>query len=305
MWNYRGYIDDFCRREGYPDEARNTFLVAYDELRTAGDESKFFFDAMMKYANGTLPDFSAVYRACATFAEKRETSEYTYDFVFLVCMTLHLRARYKLMRISDEIFNDTMYDLRAKLFECRNVRGVWGTFVGFWYPGFFDMTRFALGRLQFEPAVFKYEITLAGKTIRPGDLVVNVHIPSGKPLRREEYLESYRRACEFFAPLFEDGVTVFYCSSWLLHSSTPEIYPAGSNTPAFAADFTIIPGTEREGRGNLWRVFGTPADADRPIEEFPEDTSLRRALKARLLRGEPVGSAVGVQLWRNGKRIEV
>ena len=305
MWDYKGYTDAFRREQNFPDEAREAMLAALDELLSAREEADAFFSAIKKYANGTLPDFGSVFDAMKKFAEGRAISEYTFDLAFIICMSMHLRTRYKLMRIPTEIFIDSMYDTRAKLIECHDVRGVWGTFVGFWYPGFFDMTRFALGRLQFEPIAIKYEVTLAGKTLRPGDVVINVHSPSGKPLRRDDYLDSYRRACEFFAPLFEDGVTPFYCSSWLLHSSIPEVYPAGSNTPAFAADFTIIPGTEREGRGNLWRVFGAPADQDRPIEEFPEDTSLRAALKARLLRGEPVGSAVGVQLWQNGKRIEI
>lgn len=305
MLDYRGYTDAFCREHGYPDEAREALLAAHDELFARRDEAVTFFDAVKKYVSGTLPDFDAVFAAMTAFAKGSAISEYTFDLEFLICMSMHLRDRYKLMRIDEKIFHDTMHDTYAKLLECRAVKGVWGNFVGFWYPGFFDMTRFALGRLQFETAPFKYNITLAGKTLRPGDTVISLHIPSLGPLRREEYLESYRRACEFFAPLFEDGITPFYCSSWLLHPSTLEVYPSGANTPGFVSDFTLIEGTVRESRSNLWRVFGAAAEDGRPDSELPEDTSLRRALKARLLRGEPIGSAVGVQLWQNGKRIEI
>ena len=303
MWDYRSYTDSFCREHGYPDEAREALLSAWDELDSARDEAKLFFDSLNKYASGTLPDMDAVFSAMKGFAERREISQYTFDLEFIICMAYHLRARYRLMRIPEQIFHDTMHDTYAKLFECRAVKGVWGNFVGFWYPGFFDMTRFALGRLQFEPAVFKYEFTHAGRTLRPGDTVISLHIPSLGPLRREEYLESYRRACEFFAPLFEDGVTPFYCSSWLLHPSTLEVYPSGSNTPGFVSDFTLVEGTVRESRSNLWRVFGAAAEDGRADSELPEDTSLRRALKARLLAGEPIGSAVGIQLWKDGARL--
>lgn len=61
-----------------------------------------------------------------------------------------LRERYAEKGIDEAIFWKSIEDMRWKLHECMDCEEVWGTFVPHWYRGFFEMTRFGLGRFQFE-----------------------------------------------------------------------------------------------------------------------------------------------------------
>ena len=198
--------------------------------------------------------------------------------------------------ISDEIYWDTMDDLRCKLLECKEVEGVWGIFVAPWYSGFLAMTRFALGRMQFELTTFghgTYEKN--GFTVNNNDIVINMHIPSsGKPFDTEARLDAYRRAYKFFHK-DSSKPAVFVCSSWLLYARHPEFLPEGSNILSFMKDFDIIKSEDSDHFGNDWRVFGGKTDC-KP-EELPRNTSLQRAYADRLMRGEPTGSGFGVFLF--------
>ncbi|MBQ9113406.1 MAG: hypothetical protein IJY05_00610 [Clostridia bacterium] len=85
---------------------------------------------------------------------------------------------------------------------------------------FFNLTRFALGRLQFEliPLPFNYEKN--GLKLEKGKTVINVHIPrTGTPMDKESCDDSYARANAFFKPQTGEN-TVFFCNSW---SYTPKI----------------------------------------------------------------------------------
>lgn len=65
-----------------------------------------------------------------------------------------LRENYRAAGLTDELFWDTIADLKFKLIECYDVYGIWGTFVASWYPWFYTMHRFKLGRLQYEAVHF-------------------------------------------------------------------------------------------------------------------------------------------------------
>ncbi len=76
--------------------------------------------------------------------------------------------------------------------------------------------RFALGRFQYELVPFRETYEKDGVSLHPGDLVINVHIPSCGPLKREEYMKSYAMAADFFRDSFKDRPIVFLCESWML-----------------------------------------------------------------------------------------
>ena len=54
-----------------------------------------------------------------------------------------------------DVFDKSLEDMKWKMLECYEIHGVYGNFVGHWYDGFFNLTRFGLGRLQFELRPFE------------------------------------------------------------------------------------------------------------------------------------------------------
>ena len=76
-----------------------------------------------------------------------------------------------------------MMDLHYKLDECSLVYGTVGTFVAPWFSGFFNMTRFGLGRLQFEITNTKEEYIVGGVCIPAESPAINIPLP-GRALPR-------------------------------------------------------------------------------------------------------------------------
>lgn len=227
------------------------------------------------------------------------------DFLFLMAASEQMREDYKTAGLSDELFWETVADLKFKLIECHTVYGIWGMFVAFWHAWFFQLRRFKLGRLQFEAMPYEEdkEVTVGGYTIKPGDIVHNMHIPSCGPFPREARIDSYKQAYEFYKKDLKEGQPmVFVCHSWLLFPGNREILPAHLNMVDFINDFNIVEWGESDKFDDKWRVFG--ADFEKPDAELPEDTTMRRGFKKWLLDGKKTGWGLGVFLYDGEKFIK-
>jgi hypothetical protein len=188
-----------------------------------------------------------------------------------------------------------MLDLKYKLKECELVKGIVGSFVCFWFGGFFRLQRFALGRLQFEIIPSKYNYERNGKSIKIGDPIINVHIPRTEtPLLHEKCIEAYSMAKKFFADKFSDSPVAFCCSTWLFSPAILEMLNATSNIKLFSADFDIIESGYREPGEykDIWRLYDMDYTGDLSI--LPEDTSFRRAYKQYLINGGREGHGYGI-----------
>jgi hypothetical protein len=217
-------------------------------------------------------------------------------------MAQKLRSRYAERGFSEHLFYNSMMDLRYKLEECRLVYGVVGSFVCKWFRRFFDLSRFALGRLQFETVETKENYILFGKTVLAGSPAINVHIPrTGTRLDRDEVLASYCLAEDFFNPLFSDGPILFTCNSWLLDPWNETVLKPESNLARFAKDFIIVKSGLYENYDEAWRLFDCKFNGD--VTELPQDSSLRRAYARRIGNGEKMGWGIGLFLFQNGKVI--
>ena len=192
------------------------------------------------------------------------------------------------------IWRNSMMDLKYKLIECRLVRGIYGSFVASWFDRFFNLTRFALGRLQFEVVPFKHVYEKDGKRLEPQSLAINVHIPRTEtPLDRESCLQSYAMAKEFFKDQFTDMPMAFMCSSWLLFEKLRDFLPETANIIRFMNDYDVIQTTyaEEGDYKSLWRIFDMDCS---DLDALPEDSTLRRAYKAYAKSGARLGSGFGV-----------
>ena len=138
--------------------------------------------------------------------------------------------------------------------------------------------------------------------VKPGDTVLNIHIPSnGQSLSDEVRFDSYRRAREFFFPDAK-GPIPFVCSSWLLWPEYEQCIPESSNIMRFRHDFTIVDAKADDGFSDGWRIFG--AAAKKEVSEWPRDTSLRRAIAEFAEKGGRHGLGYGVFFFDGEKIIK-
>ena len=281
------FLNDF---EYSPDDV--AFLLAsYDKLIANEQAKAAFFEAIDTYGASIDCDYGALTACSKKAARAANVHNHTTDLLLYICLSKRLRSLYAERGIDPAIFHDSMLDLRYKLEECKLVRGITGMFVAFWMPGWFKMTRFALGRLQFEVVDFGREYQNGNVTLTKESKVLNMHIPrSGQPLSKELYEDSFSRAKVFFKDQLPDGKVPFVCHSWLLYPEQSDFLPAHSNVRRFMEEFEILSWDHSDGE-SLWCLFDTN---ERNPARLPTNSTLRRAYVERLLGGGRVGWGYGI-----------
>lgn len=303
MKNIADFLELLMDKTGFPEDSKDTFRDIHTKLLNNPSAAARFDAICTQIDNGARKEALADADA---LAESLDVHPYSMELYVFMAKALPLRAQYKAAGYDEQVYWDSMTDLRAKLMECRDVYEINGSFVASWFPGFFEMTRFALGRLQFEITTFNEDKPyICGEyTVHPGDKVVNIHIPSLGPLPTESVLDALARAYRF--PYFKDvrvgesDVKAFVCHSWLLYPKHRDFLPPHLNILKFMDCFDIIDFDEEHGFGNQWRVFGKYKDA--APEALPTDTSLRRAYAERLRQDGLTGNGHGILLF-DGEKI--
>jgi len=291
------FIQDFMKYYDYPAEAVKTFT---DVLKKLDDDKNFAkkFDKIVDDFNGRRKSYRELLPKIEFLSVFHGVNKFTLDFVFLLCLCENLLNDYKLAGLSEQLFYDTMADLKYKLLECIECKGVPGTFVAFWFDGFFYLRRFCFGRFQFELSTYNgEEKTLkSGRKLKKGDRFIGFHIPSsGVPLTDDVRMDSYKKAYEHFKVFFDDGNVLFGCGSWLLFPKHKEFLPKEMNILKFMNDFEIVNSRETKDFHDKWRVFGK--DAKLPVSKLPRDTKLKKAYAEWLEKGNKTGDAFGVILF--------
>ena len=292
------YIDLYARHTPLPAEAA---LALREAMKTAGEEFGTFLAEQAERFYTEKEHFQDRLQEVEAAAPRFGIHPYTADALLILCCFRRMRQAYTKAGYSEGVYWDTAADLCWKLMECRNVYGVWGTFVGGWYPGFFLLKRFTLGRLQFEQISYdECDCVLHGVRLREGSTVINMHIPSSGPLRRQEVISSLQQAYRFFSCT---GTAVMVCSSWLLYPAYMDVYPEGSRLMQFFRMFEIVHSdTEEEGHfSDAWRVFNRLWDGD--PTSLPDGTTLQKNMKKHLAEGGKCGYGFGVILFDGEKPI--
>ena len=287
----REYLLSFLKEFSYKDEDVRALTAAFDRLYANEAAWKRFSEAVAMHRDHDVTDHNRLIPIVDEAAVLCGVHEFTADLLLYILMSERLREQYRNLGIGEDIFYDTMCDLRYKLEECKAVKGVVGTFVPFWFTGFFDTERFAFGRLQFEQASFDLVYRDGDNYLEPDSTVINVHIPrDGTPLDKARCDEAYRRAAAFFRPKIQ-GPLAFVCYSWLLYPELKTILPASSNIVRFASQYELLKwGADAEGN-DLWRLFDTD---ERNPDRLPQDTTARRCVAAHLKAGGRLGWGYGV-----------
>jgi hypothetical protein len=126
--------------------------------------------------------------------------------------------------------------------------------------------------------------------LKPGDPMLDTHIPGGGGMTPERCADTMRQALEFFPRYFPDRPFVgFACGSWILNPQLAEIYTPDSNMVKWQRELYLYP-IPSGSRSGVTFVFGTD---DIDPKTAPRDTSLRRALLEHLdAGGRLIGSGM-------------
>ena len=294
------YLKQFLAEFEY-DKSDAAFLLGeYERIQNHPEANAMFDGIIANYEKTICLDYrEEVCKKAQEAGEMTGVHPYTSGLLIYMCLSKHLKVLYGERGIPMQIYRDSMLDLRYKLEECKLVKGIIGSFVAYWFAEFFDLTRFAFGRLQFQTYIYNGEdYEKNGKKLAKGDKVINVHIPrSGTPITKEATDASYARAASFFIGEIPNRQIVFVCHSWLLYSATLEVFPKHSNTYRFIHEFDVIwDSHHKEGvYPDAWRLFDMDYTGD--LNDYPENTSMRRAYKQYLLNGGRTGAGFGIIMY--------
>ena len=280
-------IRSICEKLDFPPEATVFLSETFDKMNAYDDFSKamdlFFLNDTNEYTD-ILKEMS----------EKYSVNRYTVDMLFLLFCARPLRYIYHQNGLDDDIFWDSMHDLKYKLIECKEQHNIWGTFVLAWFRGFYNLNLIKLGRLEYEKITLDYDYK---DLVKKGDFVLNCHIPSSGPLTPESVEESLKKAYDFFG--YNGSPMVVFCRSWMLF---PELYknvfPKGSNLSKFYELFDVLEETAHDDfeNRNLWRIFYK----NKLDDITPEDlkSSLQKNLYTFLKNGGNMGHCDGIIVYK-------
>ena len=288
------YLISFFKEFEYDKDDAEYFVSVYDKIAADGIACGILFDAIAAYqANIDLNYEQEILARAKKIAEITGIHTYTTELLTYILLTKHLRELYIEKNIDPEIFKHSALDLKWKLDECKTVKGIRGSFVAWWFSGFFRLERFALGRLQFEIVVSPYDYDKNGIKVQKGvTRALNVHIPrTGTPMDKESCDRSYAWAREFFKDKLGEEC-YFVCHSWLLYPENEHLFPPHSNTYRFFSEFDVVDWANNEGQA-LWCLFDTD---ERDPDKLPADSSLRRAYVDHLKKGGKVGWGAGIKI---------
>lgn len=299
----KNYIHNFFDKFEYPEQAKVVLTEAFDKIYNCENAWKYF-DALIKNYEAT-DSFSVGETLNDATLAAREAGILDDQGTFLIfcCYSKHLFDMYVKNGIDTKIWYDSVADLKYKAIECYKVRGYWGSFVSGWFPGFFSLDRFALGRLQFEKSAYgeqKIVYNKHGLNIKHGDPVLDVHIPSSGRMPYEEVLASYKMAYEFFPEYRINGLLPICAGSWLLHKSVFDSVKKGTNVDKFINDYDIITAWDTPEFPDCWRLFDMEYTGN--PDDLPSDGSLRRGIVEYLKNGGIMGEAFGIVIF-DGEKI--
>lgn len=195
------------------------------------------------------------------------------------------RHWYRERQINEDIYFDTFHAIVIWAENCKRDYGEMGLERYDWIWRYMQCRIFKLGRLEYETIYGTEQKELNKRALEPEDLVLNLHIPRGEPLRLEACLDSFKRAMDFFEHPKE-----ITCCSWLLAPALKEILPEDSNIIRFQSLFHIYDLDRERRHAELFvyhHVQENPAD-------YSQDTSLRAALRTYLMEKGNPGSGFGM-----------
>ncbi len=291
------YLTNFLSNYHFSEEAKITLTEKFVSILQNPTAKSIFDKILYNYSINFHYDFNVLIKQAHEMSKNANIHEYTGNILVIIAMSEIAKKYYQLFNIPEEIWAETMQDIKWKAEECKLVYDVWGTFVPDWYQGFFQLYRFGLGRLQFELIKFQQNYEYQGIELYPSDYVLSVHIPrTGTKLDKEQVDNSYQRAANFFHRIIRQDIVPFVCHSWLLAPQTVKLVSPHSNIYKFAADYQLFENGNDPDYSEIWRLYDKNYNGN--FNDMPQDTALRKNYIEYFKQGGKFGYGYGIYFYQ-------
>ncbi len=297
----RGYLEEFTRRYGYSEKARDELCDAYRSIAQAPIAYSLLTKSLSVCESAIIArrEWMRIEGELTLAGEHVRLPRETVCLLFCILLTPTLHRLYIEGGYPDALYDGAVLDLKWKSIECEKMNGFTGISCFDWMYRWYSLERFALGRLQYQRERANRVILTDRVLLERGDPYLNMRIPSSGPLTREAVVDSYGMAKEFFSSRLEGRPVVIQCTSWLLFPRHRELLPPSSNIRRFSEDFALYDWGESAEGEELWRIFYK--NAKNPPDQLPRRTTLERVYADLLMRGERPGWGSGVLLANDVK----
>ncbi len=161
------------------------------------------------------------------------------NFLMQLYFLEELSEKYAEKSIPQEIFDSTAQDIVLWTKTWTELRGYLCQEELLWLTHALSFRLFQIGRLQF--CMHKADFEDAKNEIMLGENILDVHIPAIGPLYRQQCIDSFIQAKEFFDRYFpEFKYRYFTCHSWLLDETLKKYLPPESNILKFQSLYTPV-----------------------------------------------------------------
>lgn len=291
-------IKVLCQEQGYNLDTTAFLDEQWQKVKGNCEGYAVFMEQLEVYKNN-ISDFEhyPMLDKVQAVGQTVGVQAHTMDLMLMIFMLPILRRQYVEQNIPMQYYDAVVRNVRGGAEKSFAKNGVATAGVAWWSMAFFKLKMFYIGSLMFKWRPFKETYTVGDVVIEEGTYHIDVHIPGGARLTQEAVHAAYDEAKAFFEARYDKKGLIFGCSSWLMSPTLDEMLPPTSNILAFAHEYTILrEGLDTTGEKLGHYVFGS-ADMTN-VDALPEDSSLRRAMKARLKAGQGIGTGFGVILPR-------
>ncbi len=293
--NVKQDISELMVRLTFSSHAATKLLSDLDKILENTESAKELDALLCIYDETEFCDYADMLTRINAATENLGIHEYTASMLLFLALGERLKERYIERGLKLDLFYASLVDLKYKLEECQLVYGIVGTFVASWFQEFYQLRRFALGRLQFGIIKTNCDVTVEEVHITKDTKVIDIHIPrTGGPFNHDDVVKSYALAADFFRSEFDDKI-IFHCNTWLFDPFNRTVLSPNSNIVKFMDDFTITKTGVLRDYDEAWRLFDKNYNGN--PDDLPGDTSLRRAYIERIRRGEPLGWGRGFFIY--------
>ena len=280
-------IKVLCQEQGYNAETTAYLDGVWQKIKADEAAYAVFADQIEIYKNNMTVQ---------ALGEPYGFLPATMDLLLLIQMLPILREQYVLQDIPMKYYDAIVNSFRGHAERTLESKGVATAGVAWWSMAYFKLKMFSIGRLIYKWRPFRETFTVGDYVIEEGVYHIDVHIPSSGSFAPEVVHASYDEARAFFEKRYNQKGLLFGCSSWLMSPTLDEMLPPTSNILAFAHEYTILKtSVDETGEKTGHYVFGSGVDMTN-VDALPENSSLQRAMKARLKEGKGIGHAFGVIL---------
>lgn len=202
-----------------------------------------------------------------------------------------LSQKYKEKGIPHEILLNTIDDFIISVERQYDIDGSIGIVMASVLAKHLSMKLFRLGRLQF--CMEEISVDVPEKGIVKGTKVMDLHIPIGGSITKEELNTSFKIAEEFFGEFFPDYRYDYYmCHSWLLDKTLKQFLKEESNIIRFQNMFCHI--SEKEDDAILRFMFKYHIEKREELHECTANTQFAKSVKEYALSGGKFYNVLGI-----------